>query len=122
MKRQRASPIRDFPGKRWLNVSLRAVHVAGLILLGASLLAHSGESGFAVLLTVTSGLIMFLIDTWVNPDQLREVAGLGILLKLGVIGLMIWQPNLALELFWGLVVLSTVLSHAPAHFRHRRLL
>lgn len=121
MPRPRNTSIRDFPGKRWLNVSLRAVHVVGLILLGAGLLSQASEMGLAITLTVSSGLAMFLIDTWANPGQLREVAGFGVLVKLALIGLMAAQPAIALTIFWLLVLLSTLLSHAPASFRHKQL-
>jgi len=121
MPRPRNTSIRDFPGKRWLNVGLRAIHVAGLILLGAGLLNATAEMGLAITLTVTSGLAMFLIDTWANPAHLRELAGFGVLLKLLLVGLMAWQPAMAMTFFWLLVLLSTVLSHAPAGFRHKQL-
>lgn len=121
MPRPRNASIRDFPGKRWLNVGLRAVHVVGLILLGAGLLSQASEMGLAITLTVSSGLAMFLIDTWANPAQLREVAGFGVLIKLALIGLMAAQPAIALTIFWFLVLLSTLLSHAPASFRHKQL-
>lgn len=120
MSRSRNS-IRDFPGKRWLNVGLRTVHVIGLIMLGGTLLSGHTETGPGAALTVASGLTMFLIDTWANPAQLREVAGFGVLVKLLLVALMAWQSAYALPIFWLLVVLSTLLSHAPAAFRHRQL-
>ncbi|WP_434516183.1 hypothetical protein AB6Q56_06010 [Dechloromonas sp. ARDL1] len=112
--------IRDFPGKRWLNVALRTVHLLGIVLFGAALLgAASIPLGAA--LTLTSGLGMFAVDTWANPAHLREVAGFGMLVKLALIALATLQPALALPVFWTLIVLSTLLSHAPGNFRHCRL-
>ncbi|QLQ23883.1 MAG: hypothetical protein HZT41_02465 [Dechloromonas sp.] len=68
--------VRDFPGRRWLNLSLRAVHLAGIVLLGAALLG-AGEIVVGAWLTLLSGLGMFAGDTWANPAHLREVAGCG---------------------------------------------
>jgi hypothetical protein len=119
MPRQR-STIRDFPGKRWLNVALRGVHLGGLVLLGASLLG-AGQTSLGASVTFVSGLLMFAIDTWANPPHLREVAGFGILVKLLLVGLMAWQPAWALPIFWLVLVISTLLSHAPGAFRHRQL-
>jgi hypothetical protein len=34
---------------------------------------------------------------------------------------MAWQPAYALPIFWIVLVLSTLLSHAPGPFRHRQL-
>ena len=112
--------IRDFPGKRWLNVALRTVHLLGIVLFGAALLGNGSAQAGAVV-TLCSGLAMFGIDTWANPAHLREIAGFGMLLKLALIGLATVQPELALPIFWTLIVLSTLLSHAPGNFRHRRL-
>lgn len=112
--------IRDFPGKRWLNLALRTVHLAGLVLLGAALLG-TGDLRTGVLLTVVSGLAMFAIDLWANPSHLGETAGAGILVKLALVGLMAMLPEHAASLFWLILVLSTLLSHAPGPFRHRRL-
>lgn len=119
MPRQRAA-IRDFPGKRWLNLALRAVHLGGLVLLGASLLG-AGHTGLGAAVIFVSGLAMFAIDTWANPAHLREVAGFGVLVKLLLVGLMAVQPAWALALFWLVLAISTLLSHAPGAFRHRKL-
>lgn len=112
--------IRDFPGKRWLNVALRTLHICGIILLGASL-AGAAPPLFAVLVTVISGSLMFAIDLWANPAHIRETAGFGVLVKLLLVGGMALAPTIAAPLFWLMVVLSTLLSHAPGGLRHRLL-
>ena len=119
MPHQRDS-IRDFPGRRWLNLSLRAAHLAGIVLLGASLLG-AGEPGPGILLTLVSGLGMFAGDLWANPGHVREIAGFGVLLKLALVAVMAFHPPLALPLFWAILVISTLLSHAPGRLRHHRL-
>jgi len=112
--------IRDFPGKRWLNLAMRGLHLGGLVLLGAGLLG-SGHTALGAAITLFSGLVMFAGDTWANPAHLREVAGCGVVVKLLLVGLMAWQAAWALPLFWLVLALSTLLSHAPGAFRHRRL-
>lgn len=119
-RRRSREHIRDFPGKRWLNVALRTLHIAGVVLLGAGLLGATDVHAGAVLMLLSGGT-MFAIDTWAHPGHLREIAGFGMLAKLGLIGIMLLQPTLALPLFWFLLVLSTLLSHAPGNLRHRRL-
>lgn len=112
--------VRDFPGKRWLNVALRTLHLIGLVLLGAGLL-DNGEIGTGALITFVSGFGMFAIDTWANPAQLREIAGFGVLVKLLLVALMAWQTAYAALIFWLILIISTLLSHAPGAFRHHRL-
>jgi hypothetical protein len=34
---------------------------------------------------------------------------------------MAWEPGMAIPLFWTILVVSALLSHAPANIRHRRL-
>ena len=112
--------IRDFPGRRWLNLSLRTIHLVGLVLLGAALLGNGSVSGGAWLVLL-SGLAMFAGDLWANPAHAREVAGCGVLLKLALVALMAIKPALALPIFWAILALSTLLSHAPGAIRHKRL-
>ena len=64
---------------------------------------------------------MFAGDAWANPAHLREVAGCGVLVKLGLVALMALYPPAALPLFWTILVISTLLSHAPGNLRHRHL-
>lgn len=112
--------VRDFPARRWLNLSLRTVHLAGIVLLGAALLGAGGIACGAWL-TLLSGLGMFAGDAWANPAHLREIAGCGVLLKLALVALMVVAPATALPVFWVILVLSTLLAHAPGALRHRRL-
>jgi len=119
MPRQRDN-VRDFPGRRWLNLSLRTVHLGGIVLLGAALLGV-GDLAIGAWLTLLSGLGMFAGDAWANPSHVREVAGCGVLVKLGLVALMALYPPVALPLFWTILVISTLLSHAPGTLRHRRL-
>lgn len=112
--------IRDFPGKRWLNVCLRTVHLIAIVLFGAALLG-AGSIVWSASIVIVSGGLMFAIDTWAHPGHLREVAGFGVVVKLLLVGFAVGQPQLAQPLFWVLLVLSTLLSHAPGSIRHRRL-
>ena len=97
--------VRDFPGRRQLNLSLRTAHLAGIVLLGAALLG-AGE--------ITTG-------AWANPAHVRELAGFGVLVKLALVAVMALCPPVALPVFWGILAFSTLLSHAPGRLRHRQL-
>ncbi len=111
---------RDFRGRRWLTVVLRGFHLVavigfGALLMGAPAPVPVGTAGVAVLLT---GLLMFALDIWSRPRHLREMAGLGMMLKLTMVAFMAVAPDWGLPLFWGVVVWSAVFSHAPASFRN----
>ena len=115
---------RDFPGRRWLSVVLRGLHLVAVIHLGASvvadLLAAAARSGGLAVLF--SGLALWALDIWQKPGHLREVAGLSMFLKLALVAGMILTPELHRPLFWLIVVWSAVFSHAPASFRNARWL
>ena len=119
MPRQRNS-VRDFPGRRALNLTLRTVHLAGVVLLGAALLGGTSPQA-GIWLTLASGAGMFAGDLWANPAHVREAAGAGVVLKLLLVAAMAAWPASALTLFWAILVLSALLSHAPGSLRHHRL-
>lgn len=113
---------RDFPGRRWLGVVLRSLHLAGVVLTGGGFLgAHTFVAAGAGLMLLT-GFAMYGIDLWYRPVLWREVAGLFVVVKLAVLLAMLLVPGLAEPLFWLLLVASSVVSHAPRVFRHRRVI
>ncbi|WP_304029267.1 hypothetical protein [Methyloversatilis discipulorum] len=112
---------RDFPGRRWLLVALRSLHLVGVVLVGSALLTGHDEyrRGAAALMLVT-GLGLYGIEVWSKPRHAIELAGLFIPLKLLGVAAMIVLPQFAAGIFWLLLIASSVVSHAPAHFRHQR--
>jgi hypothetical protein len=103
--------------RRWLGIVLRAAHIAGVVLLGASLLgAPLGAAGAG--LTLASGLALLASELADRRVALSELAGAVVLLKLGLVALMLAWPAAALPLFWALLVLSALVSHAPKGLRH----
>jgi hypothetical protein len=113
---------RDFPGRRWLVVFLRAGHIAGVVGVGAGLLGGAAvpATGF-VLLMVLSGVAMALLDAWSNSTWLAELAGVSLLVKFGLLGWFLADAAARPVLFWLILVFSVIFAHAPASFRHRRL-
>ena len=122
-KGKMATDFRDFPGRRWLIVGLRVVHLTGMVGAGAALiygLPMAAQLPYALALLI-SGVAMMAIDLWTSPGYLAEMAGVAMLTK---IVLLIWfavAPPQQMMLFWGILVLSAVIAHAPAWMRHRRI-
>jgi hypothetical protein len=114
---------RDFPGRRWVSIALRTVHLAGVVLAAVGVVdggAARLAAGFGLMLV--SGLALYAIDLWHHPDLWREVAGVFVALKLITVVAMLLVPGLAAVLFWLLLVASSIVSHAPHAFRHTRIL
>jgi hypothetical protein len=115
--------FRDFPGRRWLIVGLRALHLIGMVGAGAALLYGLPLAAQLpyVLALLISGAAMMAIDLWTSPGYLREVAGGAMLVKLVLLVWFVFAPPQQLLLFWGILVFSAVIAHAPAWMRHRRI-
>ena len=111
-------------GRRWLSVILRSLHLVAVMLLGAAIHGapfNTASSTFA-LATLISGGIMFAMDLTGRRDHWREAAGLGVIVKLGLIALLAVAPQMEKVIFWSILVWSAMFSHAPASLRHRVLI
>ncbi len=107
---------------RWINVFLRGLHLAAVIVLGAALLGAPLPETPAALAVAASGLAMFALDLWRKPRHLCEAAGLVMLAKLMIVAWMIFDTGARPWLFWIIVVGSAISAHAPARFRHASML
>ena len=58
---------------------------------------------------------------FIPPGTEVRLAGFGVVVKLGLLALAAIHPEMALAMFWIILVLSTLLSHAPGGIRHYRL-
>lgn len=119
-QRAKGSSYRDFPGRRWLVVFLRAGHMAGVVGVGAGTLAPVPAAGGFVGLMVLSGVLMMALDVWSNPSWLAEWAGLSVVFKLVLLAVLALDEAHRPALFWLILIFSVVFAHAPARFRHRR--
>lgn len=110
--------------ERWWALALRTVHLAAVVALGAALLGaplNVAAPGVAVL---ASGVVLLAQDMHARRIALTEVAGAAVLVKLALVGWVAWirpAPEHALAVFWVLLVLSSLSSHAPKRWRHRAL-
>lgn len=117
-----ASTYRDFPGRRWLIVGLRALHLAGVVGVGAQLLTGLPAAPLFAALLVASGVAMAALDAWSNREYLVQYSGAAMLLKLALLVGFLVAAEVRLPLFWIILVLSALVAHAPARLRHRRML
>jgi len=116
-------PQRDFPGKRWLVNLLRATHLVGVVGVGAGVLADwpfAQWQAFAAIL-LASGIAIYALDAWSNPRYILQVNGLSVLAKLLVMGAFVAQRGAREWLFWGVLVFSVMVAHAPGRLRHREV-
>jgi hypothetical protein len=103
---------------RWINVILRGMHLAAVVLLGAALLGAALDARHAATGVAITGFTMFALDLWRKPQYLAEVSGMAVLVKLGLVAWMAIDASSRHALFWLIVAGSAIFAHAPASFRH----
>jgi hypothetical protein len=106
--------------RRWIAIVLRCAHLAGLVLLGASLLGAPLAPRGGAALTLVTGLALFVAELADTRIRLGELAGLVVVLKLAAVAWMALDPTVAPLLFWLVLVVSGLMSHAPRPLRHWR--
>lgn len=112
---------RFFPGQRWVSISLRSLHLVGVAGMGAGLLT-AGPQGASqqiyLILTLATGVAMTVLYIWSDSHWLRQLCGQSVLVKLLLIALMPAWPAAAPVLFVLTILISGLISHAPAWVRH----
>lgn len=109
---------RGSEAERWLALALRTVHLAGVVALGAALLGAPLARGTSGAVVLASGVLLLAQDLRARRIALGEMAGAVVLLKLVAVAFAAWADAHALAVFWGLLVLSSLSSHAPKRWRH----
>jgi hypothetical protein len=72
-------------------------------------------------LALASGVLMMIIDIVSNPVWLVQVRGLAIYLKLVLLGILGVCPQWAGPILIIVIILSSVVSHAPGNLRYYSL-
>ena len=111
---------RGFRGRRWLNIGLRSLHLVGTAGVGGGFLYQAPAAGWMpyLALTVASGLAMVALELWANGIWLLQLRGQAVVLKLVLMGLIGWWPAFGPHLLVAVVLISGVVSHAPARVRY----
>ncbi|OHC62735.1 MAG: hypothetical protein A2045_10550 [Rhodocyclales bacterium GWA2_65_20] len=115
---------RDFRGRVALIGLLRVFHVIGVVGLGAAVTAGhtAAQSGVFLPLLAVSGVAVALLDRWSNRAFFRQVGGLAVLLKAALLAGLAAAAAFGAAAFWGFLVFSVAIAHAPGRVRHRRVL
>lgn len=115
---------RDFPGRRWLSITLRTLHLMGIAGLAGAYLFHLPESQWMpyLWLAVLSGVLMAAMAIYVDGIWLLQLRGQAIFLKLLLLSTVFWlfdEPQSGIYLL--VILISGVVSHAPGKVRYYSL-
>ena len=110
----------NFPAMRWVNISLRTFHLIGVAGVGGAFLYNSPQPAWEpyLLLLVTSGAGMLLLDIWSNTQSLVQVRGIATIVKI-IILLIAFYTGMEAYFLITVVVISGIMSHAPGRVRYR---
>ena len=111
-------PQSDASLERWLSVALRTAHLAGVVWVGAAVVAGQSVDPRATALMLASGVALLLAELRAGRMALLELAGAVVLLKLALMVWMALDARQAAWIFWTLLVVSSISSHAPKAWRH----
>ena len=111
---------RSFPGMRWVNIGLRTLHLIGLAGIGGAWLNPAQPVAWLpyVWLTLLSGGGLMGLSLYSNGIWLLQLRGMVILFKLVLLLLMIFIPQTSLAVVITVIVLSSVIAHAPGNLRY----
>ena len=106
--------------KRWIKISLRTLHLLGVLGVGGGLLFGVEKALWLNYwwLALASGVLMMLMDAVANPVWIVQVRGLVIILKLVLLVFLGRNPGWDKLLLVAIVIMSAVISHAPGKLRY----
>ncbi len=102
---------------------LRTLHLIGVAGLGGGFLYQAMDQSWRLYLWLTmfSGIGLVLISVWSNGIWLLQLRGQAILFKLVLLGSIPLWPLLKLPVLILVLVISGIISHAPASVRYHSL-
>lgn len=118
-----AETHRDFFGRSLLINLLRALHLVGVVGLGAAALGFRpvSETAAFVGILIASGVLIAALDRWANPSYFVQLNGLTVLFKVLLLAGVGMLAGFNAPLFWAVLVGSVLVAHAPRRLRHRKV-
>ena len=93
-------------------VVLRTLHLAGVVGVGAAVVAGQPVDVAAAALTFASGLALLVADLLAGRIALQELAGLVVVIKLALVAWMALDARQAAWIFWSLLDTASVRLYA----------
>lgn len=111
---------REFRGDRWVSISLRTLHLIGLIGVGGGFLFQAEEATWRPywMLCAGSGAALICLYIWYSAIWVIQLRGLVILFKLGLLLCLPLVEGYEVHVLILIVVLSGIISHAPGDVRY----
>ncbi|MHC4224187.1 MAG: hypothetical protein ACYSX0_01080 [Planctomycetota bacterium] len=114
---------RDFPGRRWLKMALRASHIlcVGVLVGGYVFDVEAAQRTSWLLAAIISGFVLLALDVHESAAFLLQVRGLVVVLKICLLAALPWFGEAKIWILALMVFASVISSHASATVRYRVL-
>lgn len=107
------------PHLRWLNITLRGLHLIGIAGVAGGFLFDLPEARWSVYwhLTLVTGTALAALYLWTDAGWLMKLKGQAILAKLVLLALAYLYPDWRAAVFMLVIALSAFFAHAPDRVR-----
>ncbi len=112
---------RHLPGKRWISIALRSLHLVGIAGLAGAYLFDQPQSVWLpyLIVGVGSGALMVAKELYVDSIWLYQLRGQLVLFKLLLLAAGIyWFAHPQAWVYILVILISGVISHAPGKVRY----
>ncbi len=114
------SPLREFPGQRWVRIGVRTWHLASMgALFGGTLQGLAmAEQPWAVGHTVLSGSVFVALELYGSCVFLLQLKGLAVVLKMVLLGGALVSTGNSVAWLLVAIMVGGVSSHMPGRYRY----
>jgi len=111
---------RSFPMLRWTKIIIRTLHLVGITGLGAIFFSSPHNYDFIpfAIIAYITGLLFVALEIWSNGVWLIQLRGIAIYLKVTILALLFLFPGYETVFIIILIIISGMISHAPADVRY----
>ncbi|MBU2967272.1 hypothetical protein Q4508_11775 [Amphritea sp. 2_MG-2023] len=112
---------RHLPGKRWLSIVLRSLHLVGIAGLAGAYLFDQPEAAWwpFMILGIGSGILMAAKELYVDSIWLYQLRGQLVVLKvLLLLSGLYWFNQADAWIYIVVILISGLISHAPGKVRY----
>ena len=116
----RPVPVRDFPGQRWVRISVRTWHLAamGFLLGGTALGLSPAEQPAAVWHTFASGAVFSTLELYHSGIWLYQLKGWAVMAKFILLGGWVLSAGHGLAWLLAALIIGGISSHMPGRYRY----
>ena len=111
---------RTFKGSRWVSISLRTLHLIGLLGAGGGFLFQAPKAVWLPywILCMISGIGMVCLYVWYTAIWLVQLRGLTVIVKFGLLSALPLLAGYEVHALTCVIVVSSIISHAPGDVRY----